>query len=127
MTVRLRGGASVPTEWGALHITHPFVTLDADERGVCLTVHRSGRRASAGRAKARARRLTWIKSWSEIETVIVSRRAVAVIPRTGSHVRFVVLRRKRLRTLIPILESSGVRIQRAWTTVPKAFTIGLRG
>lgn len=107
--LRVRGGATIPTELGWLVNPYPGAWLEADSNGV--TVGDSwGFLTLIGMDG-------WTVAWAELEAVEVAGRSVRLVPREGRSCRFFSFSAKRVRAIEEAALLQGVPTQRILTTL----------
>lgn len=124
--LHLRGGATIPTEFGLVSTTWPFGHLYARDSGLMVTIRPRwvvrllrGPLMIAGDSP----NVVWAYAWSELERVMVAPRGVMLCPRQGRPCRFVLLDRAPAQTLAQLISGHGVQQERIRSTIGK--TIGI--
>jgi hypothetical protein len=128
LSLRLLGGGSLPIKQGQLHLTWPFVTVEADDVSVSVTVQprpiRALLSALGGIDGAETDRTTrWSCSRSNVAHVFVAPRKIVVIPKSGRGFRFVVVRKSTLRPLVTSMGELDVQLEPISRFSRKGFSL----
>ena len=111
VSVRLLGGGSLPIRQGQLHLTWPFVTVEADDVSVAVTVQPRPIRALLSALGGIDGADRWSCNWGDVAQVFVTPRKIVVIPKSGRGFRFVVIRKSTLKPLVTSMGELGVGLE----------------
>ena len=108
--VRVRGGATLPSAtWLRSNVTWPLGLLIITERGIEISASLFPDR--------------WTVLWEDIERVQVSSTSVVLLPKTGRGARFRCTSQAKLESILKILESHGVPMEKVKSTIRATWTL----